>query len=96
MAFSLETSIIVSLALSLFLQSSSLCVPEAFEARKSAAATVLSVKQEVNPAFLYRLEIQTTGQGTISVLKCSPQKMVESLSLYHDLKFLLTQRSKHP
>ncbi|MDI9461463.1 MAG: hypothetical protein ACOX3P_07015 [Saccharofermentanales bacterium] len=96
MAFSLETSIIMSLALSLFLQSSSLCVPEAVKVRNSAAATVISVKQEVNPAFIYRLETQTTQQGTISVLKCSPQKMVESLSLYRDLKFLMTQRSEHP
>lgn len=96
MAFSLETSVIMSLALSLFLQSSSLCIPEAVEARNSAAAAVLSVKQEVNPAFLYRLETQTTGSATISVLKCSPQKMVESLSLYHDLQFLMTQRSEHP
>ncbi|NLK01546.1 MAG: hypothetical protein GX314_00540 [Clostridiaceae bacterium] len=96
MAFSLETSIIMSLALSLFLQSSSLCVPEAVKARHSAAAAVLSVKQEVNPAFLYRLETQMVQQGTISVLKCSPQKMVESLSLYHDLKFLMTQQIEQP
>ncbi|HHV42876.1 MAG TPA: hypothetical protein GXX72_08600 [Clostridiaceae bacterium] len=92
MGFSLETSIIMPLALALFVNGSSLCIPEAVYTRYSSSAAVQSVIREINPPHLYRLELTKVQKGMIPVLKSSPQKMVESLSLYRDLKFLVTDK----
>lgn len=96
MSFSLDASIIMPLALSLVLNGSSLCLPEAAEARNSAAIAVQVVAREINPPHLYKFDFYEKKERALPVLKCSPQKMVETISLYRDTKSILTNWSSDP
>lgn len=96
MSFSLDASVIMPLALSLLLNSSSLCLPEAVAARSSAAIAAQAVAREINPPHLYNLALLTDKERALPVLKCSPQKMVEAISLFRDGKSILTEQGNQP
>ena len=96
MNFSLDASIIMPLALALVLNGSSLCVPEATAARDGAAIAVQTVAREVNPPHLYNLDLYRYRERTLPVLKCSPQKVVEAISLFRDSKSILFDHGNPP
>ncbi len=94
MSFSLDAMIIIPLSLSLFFGGTGLYLDEAKITADSTALIAQVVPREINPPHIYKLEAYKFKGHSLPILKASPQKMVEGISLGHDLFEIVSDRGR--